>query len=260
LDGINFRISQDNMDEFKVVYTLSDSKSLILQAVNSVKSLIRFVDKSNIVFIINPYSKKLEKILGRFGEIYRGNDYYTRLNLPIYKYKIEMCDINAKNLIFLDCDTIIYKDITELLDGDFQFFGREEPCRSINGNFKNTWNEEIWKNNLRKFRKNENAIPYNDGFIIFKDGIHKKIKDEFILFYKMYNEGSLKSPNTVDNMHHNEFALSMAVANYKCKSMSENHHWYGWRNEMFKEKPYVLHLGTNKNGMFGYLNNLRKFI
>lgn len=248
------------MTEYQVVYTLSDTKSFRLQIYHSIKSLTRFVDKENITFIINPPSKRLERYLSRFGNIYEGSEFYRLLDLPTFKFKIEMCDIDSNHLIFLDCDTIILKDITELLSGQYEFFGREEPCRSIYGNMKPSWDENVWKANLRYVKKqNLSATPYNDGFIIFKNKLHKKIKNEYILFYKMYNSRELESPNKADNMHHNEFALSLAVADFKCRNMTEEHHWFGWRNEMYKSIPYVVHVGTNKSGITGYINNMRKF-
>jgi len=247
------------MEEFKVVYTLSDNRAFRLQIFKSLLSLSKFIDKDNIILIVNPPSSKIEKSYGKYATIYDGNEFYKNLNLPNYKFKIEITDIKSRNLIFLDCDTLVMRDIRELLDGDYDFFAREEPCRSVNGQMKPTWDEDIWKYNLKEFEKNTDALPYNDGFMIFKNNLHNKIKDEYLKFYLMYNKKQLKSPNTVDDMHYNEFALSMAVANYHCRNMNEEHHWYGWRNETPRIKPYVIHIGTNKSGLAGYLNNLRRF-
>jgi len=246
--------------DYKVVYTLTDNKSFRAQIYNSIRTLYKFVKKENIVCIVNPYTNsRFISWLSKYSEIYRGNEFYSNLNLPIYKFKIEMCDIDAENIIFLDCDTLILKDITKLLDGNFDVFAREEPCRSYNGILKPTWNQKIWEHNLSKFNLPKKTYPINDGFVIFKNYTHKKIKNDFIKYYKLYQDKLLVSPNTVDNMHHNEFALSMAIANYNLKYMTELEHWYGWRSEIYKKLPYVIHVGTNKLGLKGYLQNLERF-
>ncbi len=246
----------------KFVYCLSYNRSFRKQVSNSVRTLSQFIPKEDIILIVNPPNgiERLKKIFNKYATIYEGNKFYEELDLPNFKYKIEMCDIDCDNLVFLDCDTIILKDPRELLDGDYDFFGREEPCRSIDNNMKETWNQETWETNLARFNLPLDSIPYNDGFVIFKNKTHMKIKDDFIKYYKMYNNNEIDSPNTVDDMHHNEFALSMAVSNYNCKVMDDKHHWYGWRAIPYtkSDDSYVLHVGTDKSGLQGYMYNISR--
>jgi len=248
------------MEEFKVVYTLTDNRFFRMQIVRSIKGLLKYVDKENVVCIINPASNSsFIKELKKRVTVVDGNIFYHNLELPKFKYKIEMCDVDAKSIIFLDCDTLVTRDITELLDGEYDVYAREEPCRSINGTMKPTWSQKTWEYNLSLFNLSTKALPINDGFVIFKNRTHQKIKRDFIKYYKMYHNKEIKSPNTADNMHHNEFALSMAIANYNIKYMTELEHWYGWRAEMYEKLPYVIHVGTNKSGLEGYLQNLKRF-
>jgi len=249
------------MSKTKFVYSLSDTRSFKLQVFNSLKSLSLFVKPKDIIVIVNPKSNSRGiRSLSRFCTVYQGNPYYENLDLPPFRYKIEMCDIDADNIVFLDCDTIIMDDPKELIDGDFDVMGRQEPCMAYEGEKRPSWDQEEWERQLKRFGKPTDSIAYNDGFIILKNGIHKKIKKDFIKYYKMYANGELKSPNTTDDSHHNAFALSLALAGYKAKHMNTHHHWYGWRAENFtsSDKTYVLHIGTSKNDLQGYLYNLSR--
>ena len=217
------------MEEFKVVYTLTDNRFFRMQIARSIKGLLKYVDKENVVCIINPASNSsFIKELKKRVTVVDGDIFYHNLELPKFKYKIEMCDVDAKSIIFLDCDTLV-------------------------------WSQKTWEYNLSLFNLSTKALPINDGFVIFKNRTHQKIKRDFIKYYKMYHNKEIKSPNTADNMHHNEFALSMAIANYNIKYMTELEHWYGWRAEMYEKLPYVIHVGTNKSGLEGYLQNLKRF-
>lgn len=249
------------MEDLKIVYSLSDNRNFRGQALNSLKSLSRFVDKENITVICNPpYKSKQFERLADYGTLYQGSEEYQKLDLPLFRYKIELCDIKCDNLIFLDCDTIIMKDITKLLDGDYDFYAKEEPCRSFAGELKGTWNDIYWKEILKYLSLPLDALPYNDGFCIFKNRLHTKIKDKWIEYYQNYHNKIWNSPNTVDDMHHNEFALSLAIAGYKCKVMGDTEHFFGWRAVPYthSDETYVLHIGTNKAGISGYLYNLSR--
>ena len=248
------------MSDTKVVYCVNDSRTFRAQLINSLKSLNRFMEPEDIIVIVNPpsKSKSITHLNGKLCTIYDGDGFYESLQLPNYKYKIELCEIDCDNLIFLDTDTIIMKDITELIDGNYDFSAKEEPCRAYKGIKKPTWNDSFWKGTLKELGKPEYSIPYNDGFMIFKHRLHMKIHNDWIMYYKYYHNKVWNSPNTVDDMHHNEFALSLAVAGYKIKPM-DNEHWFGWRGQRYQHKDdiYVVHVGTNKRGLSGYMDNLR---
>ncbi len=243
---------------FKIVYTANDDRFFMLQLYKSLSSLSKFVDKEYIDVIFNPEitNKRNRDKIEQYANAVSGSTYADKIDLPPFRYKYDALCIDTDELIFLDCDTIVLKDVTELLDGDYDFFAREEPCRSVYGEYKPTWNETTWLENLRK---KEYTIPFNDGFMIFKNRTHNKIKFDFIDNYLLYYNKVTKSPNEADDSHLNEFALSLAVADYKCKIMTDKEHWYGWRPEMYKEKPYVLHIGTGWNNMETYTRTLQRY-
>lgn len=244
----------------KVVYCLTDSREFRLPIRNSIRTLTRFVDKEDIIFIMNPYvDGKFSRYLSKFGLVHKGDEFYYRLDLPKYKFKIELCDIDDNEIIFLDCDTLVMKDITELLDGNYDFFGREMSIRDSDGKYLPKWNQRNWNYCLEKFGIKKSATVYNDGFIIFKNNLHKKIKDDWIKYYKMFHAKEIPSPNNVDDMHHNIYALGLAIGNYRCAEMNERHHWYGWQGRPFMpsiDDTYVIHVGTLKNGIKGYKTSL----
>ena len=241
------------MDDFKVVYTLSATRDFMYQMNRSLTSLNRWVDKENIISIVNPPSDNYRiKNLNKLSTVYQGNPKYGKISKSTYfnnfnaMYKLEMCDIESENLIFIDCDTIVLRDITELLDGDFDFSAREEPCRSINGIMKKDWNQDAWVESLKLLDLPLSSLPFNDGLMVFKNRTHIKIRDDILDFYNRYHAKELPYPMPDFPIHDNEFALSLAVAKYKVRYMGENEHWYGWRKEFISTKlpPYVIHFGT----------------
>ena len=207
---------------------------MIRQIQKSLKSLSSFVDKQNIfVFYTPPRNERTEKKLEKYATIIKAENKTTPfvfdplLGPGNYGEKIHLCKMDTPSVIFLDCDTIIKKDITELLEEDFNFYGRLGGCnKDIN------W--DLWKRYCLKQNKPAREI-FNTGFMIFKNYTHQKIKEEW---EKFIEAGIPKiHPHTYTK---EEYALSLALPEKNIKHMTEKEHSFLWQDET-EIDTYVLH-------------------
>ena len=234
------------MNDLKIVYTASTGEKHLKELETSLISLNKFVDKDNIQMIFNPCSPSEKKIhkFNKYGQVIIGDDYYQKLKLNNLKFKIEPLDTKSENLIFLDVDTVIKKDITDLLNDDYDFYGRPEPfftdhtSRYVQ-NLK--WYEDNWLSLLNKYGCPKNAVAYNSGFIIFKNRTHNKIRKQVEEIFKLLYEKKHPYPHSGYPFHCDEFAISISTSPYNCKLMTKDEHLFAW-----KEAPcdsYVIHTG-----------------
>jgi hypothetical protein len=232
------------VESFKVVYSVSDNANLIPEALNSIKSLRKFVAKDDVIVIYTPpRSIKNYQALSKIATVQETENItkpfdtkgYDEKGLAkgLHRYgeKAHLCDINFPNVVFLDADTIVKKDISPLLDGDFDFSAR--PPKQIN----NTFNPCVWKTMFDSI--NKQPVPmFNAGFLIFKNYLHFRIRDSWLGYI---NDDKLPNPNAPSNCKE-QWALSMALAtvNARIKYMTFKQHALMWRGEKDLE-TCVLH-------------------
>lgn len=223
------------MTEYKVVYSVSDNSDLIPRALDSIRSLRKFIGRDNvIVFYTPPASIENYQALSKLANVIKTENItkpfdtrgYDEKGAPkgVHRYgeKIHLCDVDFPNVVFLDADTIVKKDISPLLDGDFDFFAR--PPKQIN----NTFNPKVWKMMFESI--NKKPVPmFNAGFLIFKNYLHVRIRDIWLGYT---NDENLPNPNSPSNCKE-QWALSMALAtvNAKIKYMTFEQHALMWRGE-----------------------------
>lgn len=220
----------------KVVYTLSNRKPLFSQCLKSIRTLSSFVDKRDIqIFYTPPRSRRGEGKLRRIAEVIKAPNitkpfvFDRARGFGRYGEKIHLCEVKDSEVIFLDCDTLIKKDLTELLDFKYDISARiGEPLNSEIDLYK--WQEIAQARN--KF-----PIPIlNTGFLIFMDRAHHKIKDEWLRFQ---NE-ELPNPHP-RNYLKDQYAFSLAVSQgYTLRFMERDEHAFVWLDEE-NEDTYVLH-------------------
>jgi len=203
------------------------------QIQKSLKSLSSFVSKQNIfIFYTPPRTRKTERKLEKYATIIKAKNitppfiFDSVIGLGNYGEKIHLCEMDTSSVIFLDCDTIIKKDITELLQGNFNFSGRMGRNREID------WN--VWKSYCKKNNKPMRGI-FNTGFMIFKNYLHHKIKEE----WKKFIEADIPRihPYTYTK---EEYALSLVLPHENIKFMTEKEHAFAWQGEI-KTDTFVLH-------------------
>jgi hypothetical protein len=238
---------------YKVAYSVSDTADLITRVLKSIKSLERFVPKENvIVFYTSPRSvdnyrrlseianvKMVDNITIPFDAQFDRAEYSLK-GARRYGEKVHLCEVDCPNVIFLDADTTIKKDITQLLEGDFDFFARASPYNfTISGKLmqNNKINQEVWKGMFEAIGKQPIAM-FNCGFLIFKNYYHQKVRDRWL---RCINDDSFPNPSPPSFLKE-QWALSVALASVdaRIKYMTFEHHAYFTQREYHLD-TYVLH-------------------
>lgn len=216
-----------------VVYTLSDRGSMVKQAVKSLESLRPFVRKEDITIFLTPPKKTRSLLtLSKYGNVVEAPNitkpfvFSLDRGLGYYGEKIHLCEIESPNVIFLDCDTIVKKNICELVEGEFDFSARLGNNATLN------W--DLWREYCSKHCKVASPI-FNAGFMIFKNYLHHKIKKEWLEFIN----GDIPKVHSATYTKE-QYALVLALDGYKIKRMNKFQHAFAWRNEMDVD-TYVLH-------------------
>lgn len=213
------------------VYTVSDRAFLVSEACRSIKSLRKYADRNEIIVFLTPPGSASGR--ARLSELAIVKE-VDNLTKPFvfkkergpapYGEKVHLCDVNSPNVIFLDADTVVKKDLTPLLNGDFdfsarrQFPTREEETREVE--------RKAW---LQLFReRGKKAIPMpNAGFMIFKNYLHSRIKEEWL---RLVNDDNL--PNACLSCNPKEqTALALTVSGSKIRWLTVKEHAFRWREE-----------------------------
>jgi hypothetical protein len=241
--AFNEFVQEDFVMDIRYVYTVSDMGAMIPDAIRSIRSLRKYVDKKDIVVFFTPPRSKLSyAILSRLAVVKEVDNlskpfvFFGGHGLGRYGEKCHLCDVDSSTVVFLDADTIVKKDLFPLLEGDFDFSARKHfPTKeSATG-----WiDENIWVEIFRSTGKEPVPMP-NAGFMIFKKFCHHRIKEEWL---KYINDDNL--PNAC--LHHNpkeQTALALALSGKKIRWLTAKEHAFSWLGEG-KIDTYVLHKKT----------------
>lgn len=222
----------------KIVYTTSDVRDLVPLTLKSLKSLSKFTDKKNIiVFYTPPRSNRNLVKLQQLAVVKQASNIIKPFRvhqhqIGRYGEKIHICDVDCLNVIFLDCDTVIKKDLTPLLDGEFDFAARSEifdfATRSKLQEYQSSW-ETMFK----QFNKKPIPMP-NSGFMIFKNYCHKKIGEEW--------RKLMESDSTFGDRYiaREQCTLALCISEKRIRWLTAHQHAFRWRGET-KVDTYVLH-------------------
>lgn len=213
------------------VYTLSSRNKMVQQALRSISTLKHYVNPEKIkIFYTPPYNKEDEKALEQTGaEIIKKENsteaFSVSLSQPERHYgeKINLCTLDEEKVVFLDCDTVIGKDIWTVLEGEFDFKARPGKIQ----------NEEKWRETFEKFDEEFLDWMPNAGFLVFKNNTHKEIEGK----WRRYIDTNLDLKGR-NNMHE-QYALALAVSDRKCEKMTEKEHVMEWLDE--KEPNGILY-------------------
>jgi hypothetical protein len=164
-----------NKNEFVVAYSVCDKGRMADELVSSLKSMNRFINRDNIVvFYTPPCSQHNYNIFNKYAIVKKEDNltqpfkYMTGRPASRYGEIIgHLGDISSPNVFILDCDTIVKKDIRELLDGDFDVAYRVATA------WKNI-DKQKWNSLFKEYNKTPIPVP-NKGFMVFKNNTHKKI-------------------------------------------------------------------------------------
>jgi len=242
-------VMKENKEDYKVVYTVSDVGDLIPCVLRSIESLEKFVSKKNIIVFYTPPRSRENYLKLSNVAVVKEVDNITKpfdvlaaqkkaKGLPLsprhYGEKVHLCEVECENVLFLDADTVVRKDITELLAGNYDFSALP-PAYEMDEALVAKAFASIGKDPLPQF---------NCGFLIFKNSLHVRIKD---LWLKYINDETLAD----DQFHTKEqWALSLALANVnpRIRYMTFIHNARIWAGKAHVD-AYVLHgvtLPSNK--------------
>lgn len=223
----------------EIFYTLSDINNypvLLDQSLQTLKGKINN-DKVHIAYTKPVNQKHFSKL--------KDQGYQIEIKEPPIEWRFSVKtligNLDCENAVFLDCDILINKDISELLKYRYRFAGRVGT-----GYYQEPFDHQLWLKNFQKF--NLTPIPMiNAGFLIFRDGLHRQIKDDWLNFLKMYVNKELKPP--AGPRGNEQYALTLAVRKHLRESdiwfLGPREHAFGWCSE--SENAYVYHKYTETN-------------
>lgn len=220
----------------KVAYTVSDIWKIVDQTVLSIKSVRKFFQRGEVVvFYTPPRSKKNQERLSALAEVREVEnltdpfDPWRKGRMSRYGEKVHLCSLDDEVVFFLDADTRVKGDLRDLLEGDFDVALRRDDW--VNDRALN-WDK--WRAMFKRAGKEPIDVP-NAGFMVFKNGTHRDIGDEWL---RLLNS-NLENPGT--SYLKDMYSLALAVSGRRIKWLSPMECSHTFADE--PEAAYVVHLG-----------------
>lgn len=241
----------------KYVYTLSSINDMFEWTVLSIKSLRSQVDPENIVVFYTPprhenHVTQLRSLGVDVRLVKNSTDAFSAVGTKQhYGEKTWLTTSEDDTVCFLDCDTLVFGDIAEATQGDFQFKAR--PGTS-------TVHQPGWTNLFQRFDETYMDWMPNAGFLMFKQGIHGDIGEK----WREYIQTDLDYQHKVN--HKEQYALALAVGSADAVQMDSEEHAMLWNDE-YPANGAVYHIGNVfddsltdivKSGISFKLQELRK--
>jgi len=241
----------------RVVYTLSSKGRLIQDTIRSVRSLCRWVPPEQVtIFFTPPREHQHIECLSRLGVDVREAETETtpfaknRSNPPRhYAEKLKLTGIEADNVLFLDCDTIVLSDPSELFGGEAEFKARPGSA---------DLHLDSWYKLFDQFDRPPIDWMPNAGVLVFQGGLHRRIRDDWEQF--IHAELEFDAGGTT---HHEQYALALAVAPHTTAKLSEKQHVMEWADEPQPEGVVYHHgldPGTPPSGIYDAIRALYRML
>jgi len=240
------------------LYTVSDRGHMYKDLIKSINSLLNFVTPNQIMVIhtpdvnwdyhdglsdkginnivmdneLKPFNIVKDNSQDRFG--YYGEK-IAKLDYPFFEDAILQ---EVDNVMFLDCDTVIMRDVERLFDYKFDVAIR------IDKGFVD-FNISEW---VKQFNDlGLDCVPMcNTGVMLFKNGYHKIISKYAKDYYN-----NVEWRNFHKKCHFDQYAITCAIS--KCMGLDNGFnvwwldnrvHGMRWENDIIK--PYIKHGSRNK--------------
>lgn len=215
------------MTDVQYVYTLSSDGRLVENCIRSIHSLTEQVPSEDVtVFYTPPVTDRDTEALRKLGvdlrieenettafSIMDQRDDHEERN---YAEKIKLCSVEADTVVFLDCDTQVAGDIESCVTGAGRFRARPDPL-----DVGDRWPELFERHDKPLLDWMPNA-----GFLVFKDGLHREIEDEWrrlVATDLNYSRMGLLPKEQV--------ALALAVSKFDTGQLSPREHVIEWMDE-----------------------------
>jgi hypothetical protein len=244
-------MTDDLKSSTEFCYTLSSNGSMVKEAIHSIKTLKNYVppDKINVIFTPPSDPEDIEKISSLDVKVVQKKNRAETFQVSDYDYdrsygdKMWLCSIESKNLVFLDCDTLVLGDIWEVIKGDFEF-----KARPTEEEMTDEWEQLFHENQLKFVDK-----MFNAGFLVFKNNSHEAIEENWEKYYRQLEN---KSYSESGNIHREQYALALAVSELNIEEMDESEHLMEWTDDV-RSDSMVYHLSGPQ---WTYKEYLQEFV
>jgi hypothetical protein len=229
-------------EDTEFVYTLSSTNNMVQEAIRSIKTLINYVEKNKIhIFYTPPHNKEDKMKLEALGvHVHEKNNITDGFRISgtsdkrYFGEKTRICDIKSKNVVFLDCDTLVLGNIWEVLEGDFEFKARPDTSDLGNG----------WEELFDKYEEEYMDWMPNAGFLVFKNETHKKIRNR----WKSYLDKDIEY-RVNGNFLKEQVALALSISEFRTTKMDNREHVFEGQQEK-KADGIVYHISVEAKDTF----------
>lgn len=185
--------------EYKIAYCFNGWTWIWRQLVLSLTTLHRFpIEKENIIVFYGPprFQEHIDWLEPRCDlrlvetplddpdfkstRKHRTNKFYGGT------MKLHAYNLDTPNLIWIDSDTIIHRDVREMFEGDFDIL-------------LSRWDHSAGKTTMRGLCKTT-GLPHMDimmdGMMVFKNRTHNKMRPDYLAYMKKLFMDELKPPRS----------------------------------------------------------------
>lgn len=214
-------------------YTLSSVGTMFQRAFFSIQTLSQYVNSSDIVvFFTPPRDDEQVQWLEGLGIDVRlvensTNAFKAFSTERNYGEKTWVSTLEDDIAVFLDCDTLVFNDIDQVIQGNFQFKARPGTSKV---------RQPEWKELFKRFDEEYMDWMPNAGFLIFKEGLHREVGDK----WRKYVQCDLEYQHNVN--HKEQYALALAVGHANTVQMTPKEHVMLWDRE-YPSDGIVYHIG-----------------
>lgn len=216
-------------------------------------TLTQWVDAENITVYHTPPREKsdrdaLESLGVSVVDVENVSDTFSLNILSSGKPYGEMWHLthsDADTVVWLDNDTIITRNIWDVIEGDFDFKARPEEDKS--GDLE--WQEMFEKHDMPLM-----DWRFNAGFLIFKNGLHSEIADRWIEL--MNSDLGYYGADLMKDAH----SLALSVSDRNIEKMTQREHVMEWWGRDPIPSGYVYHYMTEQDPISELLGMIHRSI
>jgi hypothetical protein len=223
-------------DKLKYVYSVSSTKRLVNEAIRSIRTLLHFTNPEQIIVFYTPprTTEDKERLIDLNVDVReRPNrtESFSMHNRDIqshYGDKTYLCQVDATNVIFLDCDTLILDDPLALLKPNCQL--RARP-----GTYD--FSDKAWAELFNRYDRPLHPWMPNTGVLVFQNEYHHSIE-------KLWLDFLAKQPRVASDVAHIEqYALALALGDDDTGKLSPYEHVMEWE-DIIPSDGIIHHFGS----------------
>lgn len=159
---------------------------------------------------------------------------------PLWMFnKAHICDIGSDSIVFLDTDTLVLESMDEMLDTQ----KADVVARRATTPTLDSWarTKPRWKAYLEDHGASVYMPPLNAGLLVFRNGIHRRIKQDWLELMHSAYEGAIFG----NENHAAQWALPPALGRQgaRFQLLDRSEHAFAWEGDS-SENAVVYHTGT----------------